>query len=634
MKFSYNWLAEYFSEALPEPKNLADLLIRHSFEVDGIEALDDDFVIEVDVLPNRAHDCLGHAGLAHEVAVITGLALKETEDFGLDFDNQLPKVSVKNEAGEACRRYLSTRIEGVKIGNSSGVITERLKAFDGRPINDVVDMANYAMFDVGQPLHVFDADKVEGGIIVRYAKEGESMVTLDGQEVSLTSEVLVIADEVSPLAIAGVKGGQKAEVTAETKNLILESANFSPTVIRRASGIVGIRTDASKRFENGLSAEWSETGIRTLVNLILQNNSEAKVSPLTDIGLGQEEVVTIKLSKEKLDKYLGFVIAEEEVKKIFERLRFDFSYQGGIFEIRPSSFRLDLRLKEDIIEEIIRIYGYDNVPNTFSALKSENQSATGLFAVSNQIRAVLLENGFSEFCGYTFSSEGAVEIDNPLTTEKGFLRTDLKTSLLVKLEDNLNHILFETDPICLFEIGNVFPAVSKEETRLAFGVAYRKAKFKNKSTLIKDAFEKLNKAFSITEGIDKYLTETETATMVEIPLSDLKGKETTPKSLTDYLAQGNSYQPISPYPRIVRDISLFVDSEVLAGAVIEVIKGKLNELAVIGPVLFDEFVKDDKKSLAFRIVFQAPDRTLSDEEVNDLMAGVYGRLTDQGWEIR
>ncbi len=633
MKVSYNWLEEYFSEKLPRPEELALLLNRHSFEIDGLEKVGDDMVIDADVLPNRAHDCLGHLGLAREIGIILDREVKEPILPSIVIDEKVPTVPVSNEAGLACKLYLSRKIEGVQVGMVDEVIAQRLKSFDQRSVNSLVDLANYAMFASGQPLHIFDADKVEGEIVVRWAKAGEKMITLDGQEVELSPEILLIADLSGPLAIAGIKGGKKAEVTPETKNIILESANFDPVVVRRGSQLLGIRTDASKRFENGLALLFARLGIETLTALILEGNKEVRVGSINVLGGEGEERVSLEIPLEKINRYLGFSLSEDALIKILEQLKFDFTVKKDVVVVSPPVWRQDLKIKEDVIEEIVRLYGYDNVPGKTPA-GEEVVGSGNLFWFLNSLRKFFLENGFAENLSYTFTPTGIEEIANPLTLDRAFLRTDLVENLRVKLVDNLQHNIFENEPVCLFEIGNVFPGKGEEDSRLIFGVAHRKLKFKNKSLVMSQVMEKLQKSFSLDMDLESQVISDELTTILEIPLSKFKLDSIGDFDLTEFLKTEVVYSQISPYPRVVRDVAVFVSSETGVEEVVKIIRQNLNDWVVAGPILFDEFIKDNQKSLAFRIIFQAGNKTLSDEEVNAVMDKVYLSLKQAGFEIR
>jgi len=271
MKFSYNWLQSFFKKKLPKPEKLAELLTAHSFEVAAVEKSGKDWMLDIDILPNRAGDCFSHLGIAREIAAILNfklqLPISEPKEEKKIKAKDLVSVEVKHKW--ACPRYTAKVITDVKVDSSPAWLKERLKTCGLRPINNIVDIANYVMLETGQPLHAFDAGKLEGGkIIVRFAKEKEKITTLDGQKFDLDPEVLVIADEKKPVGIAGIKGGKIPEIDRKTKIVVLESANFSSQVIRQGSRKLNLKTDASLRFEHGIDPNLTEFAVNRAAFLI------------------------------------------------------------------------------------------------------------------------------------------------------------------------------------------------------------------------------------------------------------------------------------------------------------------------------------------------------------------------------
>ncbi|NOY35437.1 MAG: hypothetical protein GXP44_00725 [bacterium] len=385
MKISYNWLQSYFTKkpasrrqanasrgGLPKPEKLAELLTMHSFEVESVEKKGRDYVLDIDILPNRAHDCLSHIGVAREVAAI----LKSKISAHLDTESPsggrssrrseatgrgATSIDIKIKESELCRRYIGRIIKGVKVKQSPKWMRERLEAIGQKSINNIVDATNYAMFELGQPLHAFDADKVDGGIIVRKAKKGERIMTLDGQEFELDESILVIADEKEPLAIAGIKGGKKAEVDENTKNIILEAANFEPVNIRKTSRKIGIRTESSLRFENEITPELAEKGMGRVVELLETDSDHLGALHLSALRCkapksgkcGYFDFYPKKAGQYKLgvhpkdvSKLLGIDIPEKEIIGILERLGFSAeggsASGGGVKKINPIKNALKL----------------------------------------------------------------------------------------------------------------------------------------------------------------------------------------------------------------------------------------------------------------------------------------------------
>src|SRR3989344_4278524 len=284
IRFSYTVLTSLFEEPLPPPEELAVILTLHSFETTGVLEGKDDSYITLDILPNRAHDCLGYYFLAREISVLTGGILKPLPYEKRAGDGvSAPTISV---SAPECRRYQSRRINSVSGRESPAWLRDTLTLMGQKSINNVVDATNYCLWIVNQPLHAFDAGKVnDAAITVRMAGKGEEIVTLDGKNIALDSTILTIADSVGPLAIAGIKGGMRAEVSAETTDIILEAANFDPVSVRKTSQRIGIRTESSKRFEHEIAPHLAEVGMDFVTDLILQiaGTHETRISEVTDI---------------------------------------------------------------------------------------------------------------------------------------------------------------------------------------------------------------------------------------------------------------------------------------------------------------------------------------------------------------
>ncbi len=353
MIFSHNWLQNYFEEKIPGEEELAGLLNTHSFEVEGVESRESgDTLIDIDVLPNRAHDCLSHYGMAKEISVLTGLKLKEIENnpnsASQNGQEEFEKtssnpVTVEVEDEKLCRRYIAVSVEGVKVGPSPDWLKERIESIDQKSINNIVDATNYIMYSLGQPMHAFDKDKLEGEkIVVRKAKTGEQITTLDNKEVELNEDTLIIADEKSPLAIAGVKGGNKAEVDENTTNLVLESANFNPVSVRKTSRGFAILTDSSKRFENEITPELADIAMNELVALI-KEVAGGNFSEKTDIYSRKPNPYKVGFSMDEVSRLLGVNLSEKEVEDILNRFGRTSRQAGFEFEkVKPLEKVLEL----------------------------------------------------------------------------------------------------------------------------------------------------------------------------------------------------------------------------------------------------------------------------------------------------
>ena len=483
MVFSYNWLQSFFKKKLPKPKKLAEILSGHSFEVEEVRPVssllsnrakktDIDWILDIDVLPNRAGDCFSHSGIARECAALLNYKL-ENPDSGAK-ENKASKtknfVSVEVKHKFACPRYTARLITDVKINPSPKWIQERLKICGLRPINNVVDIANYVMLETGQPLHAFDSEKLEGGkIIVRFAKNGERIITLDDEKYELDDEVLVIADSERPIAIAGIKGGKVPEIDKKTKIIVLESANFDNRIVRRGSKRIDLKTDASLRFEHGLDPNLTESAINRAAFLI-QKIAGGRVSQgLVDVYPKKTFPKKIKLDLDYVNNLLGIKISEKEIKNILQQLEFKISNTRHKKEnsknllVEVPVFRTDISIQEDLIEEIGRIYGYQKIKADFpvSSLIPPKRNLDIFW--EDAIKNILREAGFSEVYNYSFfgekeaktfgwSEDELIEIENPVSVEQKYLRASLIPNLLGNVVKNLKNF----NEIRIFELGKIF----------------------------------------------------------------------------------------------------------------------------------------------------------------------------------
>ncbi|MEY2703156.1 MAG: hypothetical protein RLY43_1794, partial [Bacteroidota bacterium] len=325
MRVSYNWIQEHLDGKLPDAKSLAHTLTVGAYEVEAIKEVGDDFLYEIDVQPNRAHDSFAHYGIAKEVNVLTGIPLKKypSELSRVDFETEFSvEVSDKN-----CKRYMAREIRGVKFGPSPEELKKKLETIGQRSINNVVDCTNVVMFDLGQPLHAFDSDKLSGKkILVKTVEAEKEFTTLDNKEVKFSGNEMVIADEKDVLAIAGIKGGKKAEVAEGTVNLLLEAANFDAVAVRKTRRALAIDTESSKRFERDITPVWAEVAMNRLTEMLLKYASDenTKVGSVIDIYPRKAGQYKTGVSVEEVNKYLGTNLSENEIENIFTRLHFEY----------------------------------------------------------------------------------------------------------------------------------------------------------------------------------------------------------------------------------------------------------------------------------------------------------------------
>jgi len=679
MKISYNWLKEYV-EKLPKPEKLVDLLTVHSFEVKTAEKSANDYILDIDILPNRGHDCLSYIGVARECAALIDSklklpAIKLIEDKNLKAGNFI-NVEIKDK--DACPRYTARVITDIKIGPSPIWLQEKLKSMGQKLINNVVDAANYVMFETGQPLHAFDYDKLEGKrIIVRRAKKGEKITTLDNETCELNEDILVIADVKSPLALAGVKGGKKAEIGSSTKTIVLESANFDIRAVRSTVRETNIKTEASIRFEYGLDPNLTEEAINRVAQLIGGKIARG----IIDVYPRKIFPAIIKLNLDKVESVLGIKVSKAKVIAYLKSL--GFTIDDSLRVIIPT-IRRDIEIEEDLIEEIGRLIGYDNIPTKhpfglLGAAKSDDD-----LTIINKVKTIFEGIGFIEIYNNSFvgkddleklalKSDGYLELENPLSVDLAYLRKDLLINLLKNVKDNIKTFLRDERGIKIFELGKTYQRRAGkifEEKMLTGIIARRSERIKGENFYeLKGIIDNLLNKLGITDiWYDDYQATpewTDDAFWQKTGIAEIKvGDEE-----IGFLGEINSkvlaklnirasvvafnlnfekllklaeeeliYEPPSPYPAAVRDLAILVNQEDRVGDVLNVIETAGGEL-VQDVDLFDmyegEEIPGGKKNLAFHIIYQSYEKTLKDEEVDKIQRKIIRELEkNEGWKAR
>lgn len=600
MKISRAWLQTFFEQPLPDVAALSDALTFHAFEIDGVEKMGNDDVLDVKVTPNRGHDALSHRGIAKELSAILKLPLKNDplsiSKLNLDMSAKsgVP-LTVSIQHADLCRRYIAGYIRGVEVKDSPEWLKVNLEAIGQRSINNVVDATNYVMFNLGQPLHAFDAARLgqkDGvyAIAVRTANSGEKLVALDEKEYALEESMLIIADANTgvPVGVAGVKGGMPAGISAQTTDIVLESANFDGVSVRKTAQALKLRTDASARFEQVLSPELAGYGMQAVVELI-QQIAGGEVMGFVDEYPEKQQPWQVSISAAKVAQVLGGTFSEKEIADSFDRLGFSYTKEGDVFVVTPPFERLDLQIAEDLIEEVGRIQGYDRVPPTVLPPFPKEVEINKNFAAAEAVRESLVAQGFSEVFTSVFADQGERVVLNKVDGVKPYLRSSLTPGLQEALKKNIpNKDLMGLKEIKLFEIGTVW-------------------KDGKEVMMVSTATEKQ----PLTE---KPLVAGE-AHLAALPVS-----------------QTQQYKAFSKFPYIVRDVA-FWTSGTSEKEVADFIKNEAGGVCV-KTTLFDTFQKGDKTSYAFRLIFQSFAKTLTDEEINGVMEKVYGALKEKGFEIR
>ena len=631
MIFSYNWLKEYVKN-LPKPERLSDLLTMYSFEVKEVKKIKGDWTLDIDVLPNRAHDCFCHLGIAREISAITGLALVLPTSDVRKADRHWMSVAVEVRDKMACPRYTAKAVTEVKVASSPKWMQERLKTCGLRPVNNIVDVANYVMLETGQPLHAFDEEKLEGKkILVRFAKKGEKITTLDNQRFNLDPDILVIADAKKPIAIAGIKGGKEPEIDKKTKVVVLESANFYRRAIRKSSKKLNLKTDASWRFEHGLDPNLTEFAINRAVFLIQKVAGGKFDSGIVDVYPKKVYPKKIKLDLNYVESLLGVRIPEKKIKSILKKLGFRLMGLRNPLLVEVPTWRIDVSLPEDLIEEIGRIYGCEKIPAVFPVVSLIPSKRNLDIFWENIVKNILKEAGFTEVYNYSFISEkGGVEVENPVSSEYKYLRPSLTPNLLKNIEKNLRYF----SEIKIFELGKVFEG-RKEKRQLSGSVVGQDFYY------LKGVIDLLLNKLGISDI--QYEERGLRVALIKVngtALGFLKEKvfELDFEKLQKLASEEHQYHPLSKFPSAVRDLAILVPRETKVVEVLNKINAAGGRL-VRDIDLFDIYqgteLPQGKKNLAFHIVYQAEDRTLKSEEIDKIHQKIIKTLEKKPrWQVR
>ena len=635
-----------------------------------------DIVLDIDVTPNRP-DCLSVMGIAREVAALTESKLNipnvSYDETGDAID---ASAFVEILAPELCPRYCASLLTGIKVGPSPQWLQQRLFASGMRPINNVVDVTNYVMLEFGQPLHAFDFANIHGNtIIVRRAKQGEVMATLDGVERTLSQDLLVIADKGRSVAVAGIMGGLYSEVTDSTTTVLIESANFNQAAIHRGSIKLKLCSEASLRFEKGLSRELPLVALKRATQLMQQLAGGKVANGIIDVYPGKQQPETIVLSAAEVKRLLGMELKVNEIAKMLELLGFGCKQTKGVSQIRVDVpwWRTDISCQADLAEEVARIIGYDSIPTTMLSAALPEYEPLPAISFRRKLKDVLVSCGFQEVLNYSLTSmemmsrlspdlqpicPEPMQIANPMSREYEYLRLNLRAGILATLGRNERH---QENGIRLFEIGKVFLPRPKDlpEEREMFCAVLNDAQpglfWKVKADpvdffvakgVVETLLEQLDlkaefepdddeglypgRSAAITIGEDKVGVVGELHPKVAKAF-DLCGTayliELDVDRILPLASVVKKYQPIARYPSTTRDLALLVDEQVTYKQVYDIIKcAPLVSQVTLFDLYSGEQVAKGKKSFAFHIVYQSPTRTLTDEEVDKAQQQILGKL--------
>ena len=646
-----------------EANGLMELSIEAPVGVDIRDYLSlNDSIIEVDLTPNRA-DCLCVEGLAREVALLNKM------DWSITAVNKAvvshpETVKVSIEVPTACPRYLGRLINGVNAKAITPLwMQERLRRSGLRSLGPLVDVTNYVLLELGQPLHVFDAEKLSGGITVRWAKAHESVTLLNNEVVKLDNEALVIADDEKVLALAGIMGGNDSAVSEKTHSLFLECAFFTPLAIAGKARRFGLHTDSSHRFERGVDATLQARAIERATQLIIDiagGNAGPIAEVITEESLPKR--YSVLLRRQKIEKTLGIVLADEYIIDIFQRLGMTILSHADGWEVVPPGFRFDIAIEADLIEEIARIYGYNNLPRTSLLMRSELSSATESLLDIDRVKDLLVDRGYQEAITYSFVDEEIqkivmpddepIRLKNPISSEMAVMRTTLWCGLLKAALYNTNR---QQSRVRLFESGLRFVQQNGQTHQqkmlagLVLGAAYseqwsessRRVDFYDVKADIQALFTLTGCEVDFHSATHASLHPGQSAAILSADGQKIGWLGMLHPNLEKQLGFDTQvflfeldqnlmlnkrisvFRSLSKYPSVTRDLALIVNEDVSASEIINCIK-KSGETVLQDVIIFDVYrgkgIEEGKKSIALSLVIQDDMQTLTDSEVDAIVS--------------
>lgn len=629
----------------------------------------DDNIIEVDLTPNRA-DCLSVEGLAREVAVLNGLDLAVAQTITLSASQQ-EQWPVQVSEPQACPNYLGRLITGVNTKAETPLwMQERLRRSGLRSLGALVDVTNYVLLELGQPLHAFDADKLQGDIHVRYARQGETITLLNDQTIKLDDDTLVIADDKQALALAGIMGGNDSAVGETTTNIFLECAFFSPEAIAGKARKYGLHTDSSHRFERGVDPTLQQRAIERASQLIVElaGGNLGPLTQATEAGALPKRL-PVKLRRQRLTMLLGMTPTDEQISSIFQRLGMSVQAQADGWLVTPPGRRFDIAIEADLIEEFARIHGYNNLPSSRPLMRNELAQASETVTDIERLKDLLVDRGYREAITYSFVDEDIqstvapndqfIRIQNPISSELSIMRTTLWCGLLKAALHNTNR---QQERVRLFETGLRFVAIdsqTRQEKMLAglvlggifddqWGEKKRKADFFDAKADVEALFQMTGRQaqFSKTEHTAlhpgqsaKILSDSGDYIgclgMLHPSLEKQLGFETQVflfELNQDLLLDKRkpSFKSLSKFPSVRRDLALILREEISAGEIIATVLS-IGETTLKDVAIFDVYrgkgVDAGHKSVALSLVLQNDEQTLTDSEIDAIVNNTLETLT-------
>jgi phenylalanyl-tRNA synthetase beta chain len=677
MKASYNWLKEFVEFSLPH-KDLAHTLTMAGFEVEAIEEYEDDIIFDIGITPNRP-DCLSIRGIAREISAILELPLKDTSVKINDDKTAGPDVTIENK--ELCSRYSSRVISGVKPGPSPRWLSKRLESCGFRSTSNIVDITNYVMLELGQPLHAFDLDMLAGKrIVVKQADDIGKFTTLDDEERTLSGEMLLIWDADKPVAIAGVMGGQNTEVSDSTTNVLLESAYFKPASVRRTSKALNLSTESSYRFERGIDLKSVAFALDRAAQLISEM-AGGRITSITDNYPEPYRQRRISVSFEKIKSVIGVDVQHSFIENALVNLGFDIEREGEGLAVVPPGYRDDVERDIDIVEEIARLYGYDNIPSTLPVMQMSAAPEHKTQELVKTLKHSMVKSGYSEAINFSFLNPEAVEklklpsgdrrrnliyIKNPLRKEESAMRTTLIPALLHNAETNINR---GEKMLRLFEISRVFLPSGRNlpDEIVQMAVIFCKEKtasiwehthdgYYDVKGVLENVFSGLmieNTSFKHEQKtVEPYLHPGKSASIIinderigaigtlnpeAAETFDLSGDITIAEifnveRILNAVPSESSYSALPKYPYVERDLSIVVSRDMTVDKARNTINS-INSDLIESIELFDIYtgkpIPPEQKSMAFSIRYRSAERTLTDSEIDNLHLAILNKLKEE-----
>ena len=635
-----------------------------------------DTVFELEITPNRP-DCLSHIGIARELSAYYGKELKypETEIKSEISEKTSDNVKVSIEDSNLSRRYVTRILKNVTVKESPKWLKERIEAVGLRSINNIVDVSNFILMEMNHPNHVFDLDKIEGNEIkVKSAVKGDKLVTLDEQKRELEDGDIVICDSKKILALGGVMGGLDSEVTDNTKNILLEVAQFNPQNVRKTSRRLTLSSDSSYRFERGIDVEDSIKVINRLANLIQEVAGGEILNGYVDVYPVPHENKVAELDFERLDRFVGKVIPREKVIEILRNLEIDVKDNGETLTLTAPSYRGDLELEQDYFEEVIRMYGFDNIENILPRVDINKNSTLDTTKLTDRVKTICASVGLKEVINYSFipkdalqklkftgvSEDKLIDISNPITEDFVTMRPTLLYSLIKNAKDNMNR---NVSNIRFFEVSRTFEKaeeLAKEDIKVGIILAGENDKtlwnpkpvhydFYDLKGIVEEIFSKLKfQSFSIKRSVqtefhpgrsaDVFVGKEYIGSFGEIHPDVLENFGLNKKTvlvaefnielIKKYINKPFVYQGIVKYPAVPRDLALVMNENILVGDVLKTIE-KIDK-KVEKVELFDIYqgigVEPGKKSVAISILLRDDSKTLEEKEINDIIDKILAKM--------